>query len=140
MPQPKIERFFPGLNSHGVALTIAAVVIVMLAILAAIMTQLGASQRKLADTASGVRARIYYLAQGGTVDAFWRIRTDYTTGLNPAGSFLNDAYDPAPYPLDVNGDGINDTCVDIDRVDPAYAATTKQRSVSSTGYQDTVGC
>lgn len=120
------------LNDKGVVLVIAIVVIVLLALLAGYATQLGYNQRRLSDAGGGRRAKIYYRAQAGVVDANFRIRTNYTAGLTPviAGGFLVDTYDPNPYPLDVDGDGTMDCQVDIG---PVTNPLTKQRGVSSTG-------
>jgi Tfp pilus assembly protein PilX len=115
------------LNDKGMALVVVIVVVIMLALLAGYVTQLGYNQRRLSDTAGGRRAKIYYNAQAGVVHANWRIRTNYTAGLVPAGSFLVDAYDPNPYSIDVDGDGTMDCTVDIGPV------AAGRRSISATG-------
>lgn len=126
----------PG-NPKGVALTLVIVIMIMLGLIAGVVTSLGISQKKLMDAASGRRAKIYYRAQGGVINADWRIRTDYTTGLSPAGTFTNDAYDPGPYSLDVDGDGTNDTTVDIGAV---TNVATKARPVYSCGCDGAAPC
>jgi len=115
------------------ALTVVIIIIIMLGLLATYVTQLGYNQRRLSDTAGGRRAKIYYRAQAGLVDANWRIRTNYTASLSPVGSFLVDGYDPGAYQLDVDGDGTNDTSVDIG---PVTNAATRQRSILSTGLDN----
>ena len=119
-----------GLNNKGLALTIVMIVIIMLAIISAFSTNLGFNQKKMIDANSGRRAKIYFKAQAGVVDANWRIRTDYTVGLAPAGSFTTDAYNPGPYLLDVDQNGTNDVSVDIG---PVNNAATKSRQILSTG-------
>ncbi len=119
----------PRLNSKGVALTLSIVIIIILALLATFVTTLGYNQRKLSDALGGRRAKVYYRAQAGVVEAGWRIRENYTTGLNPGGSFATDTYDPFPYSIDVDGDGANDCVIDIGAAIPA----SKQRVIASTG-------
>ena len=126
------KKFLPN-DSKGVALTVAIMVIIMLALLAGFVANFSYNQRKLLDSASGKRIKIYYLAQAGVVDAVWRIRSNYTTGIPgaPAGGFVsNPAWDPAVYSIDANGDGTNDTNIDIG---PVTSVTTEQRQIVSTG-------
>ena len=124
-------------NDKGMALTVAIIIIILLGLLAGYMTQMGYNQRRLADTAGGRRAKAYYRAQAGLVDANWRIRTNYTgtttytgSALNPPGSFAVDAYNPNAYQMDLDGDGSNDVDVDIG---PVTNALTKQRDIRSIG-------
>ncbi len=117
-------------NDKGMALSIVIVVIIMLALIAGYAAQLGYNQRRLTDISGGRRAKVYFLAQAGVIDANWRIRNNYTVGLSPVGSFTNDNYNPNAYSVDVNNDGTNDVTVDIGAVTNAL---TKQRSISSTG-------
>ena len=116
-------------NDKGVALTVVIVIIIILALLAGLVTTLGYNQKKLGDAAGGRRAKIYYRAKAGVVEAGWRIKNNFTQNLT-AGSFLNDAYDPAPYTIDVDEDGVPDCRIDIG---PVTNAATKQRSISSQG-------
>jgi hypothetical protein len=88
------------------------------------------------DASSGRRAKIYFLAQAGVVEASSRIRNDYTVGLSPAGSFAVDAYDPNPYSIDVDGDGQIDTTIDIG---PANIVT-KIRPINACGCDQTAPC
>lgn len=125
----------PG--QRGIAMTMVMVIVVMMALIAGYVTQLGYNQRKLVDAASGRRAKIYYRAQAGLVDANARIRTNYTTGLSPAGSFAVDTYNPAPYNIDVDGDGTQDTTIDIDAV---VSAALKNRPIRSAGCDGAVPC
>ena len=115
-------------NQAGVALTIVVIVIVLLTLVTAFVANLGYNQKRMVDASSGRRIKIYYRAMGGAVDASWRIRTDYTVGLAPVGTFTNPAYNPGPYALDVDANGTMDTDVDIG---PADAAGV--RPVSSVG-------
>ena len=117
-------------DKRGIALTVVVVVMIVMAILSTYAMNLGYNQKLLTDQSSGRRAKIYYRAQAGLVHAYWRIRVNNTAGLAPAGSFATDAYNPGPYTLDVDGDGVNDVSVDIGPVtDPA----TKQRAILATG-------
>ena len=120
-------------NDKGVALALVVVVMIMLGLIATYATQLGYNQRRLTESMGGKRAKIYYRAQAGVVNAQWRIRTDYTAGLAPAGNFTTDAYDPGAYQLDVDGNGTNDCTVDIG---PVTNAATKQRAILSTGIDN----
>ena len=104
-------------------MTIVIIVIVIMAFLATLITTLGYNQRKLSDSAGGRRAKIYYQAQAGVIEARWRIRE------NIGGNFTTDAYDPAPYSIDVDGDGTNDCDIDIGPANPV----TKQRAIVATG-------
>ena len=88
---------------------------------------LGYNQKKLSDAAGGRRAKIYYRAQAGVVEANWRIRE------NIGGNFTTPAYDPAPYSIDVDGDTVNDCTIDIG---PVTNAATKQRAIASTGLDN----
>ena len=114
--------------SKGMALTVAVVTLIILALVAAFAANFGYNQKKMVDTSSRVRDTRLYRAQGGVVHANWRIRVNNTAGLNPAGSFLNDAYDPDAYLLDVDGDGTSDTKINIGAV---TNAGTKQRAIDS---------
>lgn len=107
------------------------IVLIMLALLTGYIASLGYNQRRVTDAASGRRAKILYRAKAGAVDAAWRIRANWFGGaLNPPNDFTTDAWDPPVYLLDVDGDGTNDTSVDIG---PVTNALTKQRSIASTG-------
>jgi Tfp pilus assembly protein PilX len=118
-------------NLKGFALTMVIIILVLLALLATYITSISYNQRRFLDRNSSKRMKIFYCAKAGVVDANWRIRTNYTAGLLPAaGSFANDVYDPAPYNLDVDGDGTVDTTVDIG---PVTNAATKERAINSTG-------
>lgn len=116
-------------SESGAALTIAIITLVALTGVAGYAMTQAYHQKKLVDTTSGKRIIAYYRAQAGVVHACWRIRTNYTTGLSPAGSFLTDAYDPNPYSIDVDGDSVNDTTIDIGPVNGA----TGLRTISSRG-------
>lgn len=107
-------RIRGSLNERGLALTIVIIVIIMLVIISAFSANVGFNQKKLIDGASGRRAKIYYKAQAGVMNATWRIQNDYTVGLAPAGTFTTAAYNPGPYMLDVDTDGIIDVDVDIE--------------------------
>ena len=106
-------------DDKGMAMVIVIVVIMMLAMIGSYITSLRFNQRIIVDGASGHRAQAYYSAQAGAVDANFRIRTDFTTGLVPAGSFATAAYDPNPYTIDIDGDGASDVTVNIGPVNGA---------------------
>ncbi len=114
-------------NDKGIAMTLVIVIIIILTMLAAYVTSLAYNQRRVTDTAGGGRAKIYYRAKAGVVEANWRIRTNYTAGLTP-GSFLIPTYDPAPYTIDVDEDGTADCQIDIGPADG-----TGKRAINSTG-------
>ncbi len=113
-------------------MSIVLIVLIMLALLAVYIASFSYNQRVFMDRNSSQRIKIYYRAKAGVVNAHWRIRTNYTAGLSPGGSFATDAYDPAPYSLDVDGDGVYDTTVDIG---PVTNAATKQRAINATGLE-----
>ena len=115
-------------KQDGVALAVVIIVIILLTLVTAFTANLGYNQKRLMDASSGRRIKIYYRAMGGAVDASWRIRTNYTTGLVPAGTFTNPLYDPGPYALDVDGVNGNDTDVDIGPVNAQGV-----RPIQSTG-------
>ena len=117
-------------NSKGVALTVVVIVLIMVALLTGYVASLGYNQRRVTDAASGRRAKIFYRAKAGAVDAAWRIRVNYFPTQIPPNSFLTDAWDPPAYTLDVDGDGTADTSVDIG---PVTNPATRQRAVLSTG-------
>ena len=106
-------------DTRGVALVIVIIVVVMLTLIGSFVASLGYNQRKLLETMSGQRAKIYYRAQAGLVDANWRIRTNYLTDFTVAGN-------TAAYSIDVDRDGANDTDVTIG------AAVGGVRPISST--------
>ena len=89
-------------EEDGFVMTVAIIFIIMLALLAAFVLNAGANRRIMADNVGARRARAYYHAQAGAVDAQARIRLNTTTGLTPAGSFTDSTYNPAPYYLDLS--------------------------------------
>ena len=103
-------------HRNGMAMTIVIIIVIILVSLVGFVTSLGFNQRKFLGASSGKKLVLYYRAQAGAVEAAWRIRENYTTGLSPAGSFGDPAYNPAVYLIDVDGDGTMDTNVDIDVV------------------------
>ncbi len=103
-------------DQKGVAITIVMVVLAILAMLAAYSLNTGYSRKRITDAASGTRAKVYYRAQAGVVDAMTRIRKDHTGGLVPGGSFTQLGYNPGPYNIDVDGNGRMDATVDIEPV------------------------
>ena len=121
-------------------MAVVTVIIVMLGILTGFITQLSYNQKKISDAASGRRAKLYYLAQAGAVEASWRIRVNRTTALTNNGtgtSFTDDGYNPAPYSIDVDGDGTMDTTIDIDAV---VTTALKNRPVRAAGCDSTPPC
>ena len=102
-------------DRRGVALTVVLVVAVLLTLISGFVLMLGYNKRRLTLT-GGRKAQIYFHAKAGMVDAMWRIRTNYTNGLAPAGSFTTPAYNPNAYSLDTDGNGTMDVTVDIGSV------------------------
>ncbi len=91
----------------GFVLTATIVFIMMLVFLAAFVLNAGYNQRVMANNVGVTRAKAYYRAQAGVVDANARIRTNYVTGLgvgtgSSGTSFLDSGYNPAPYHLDLD--------------------------------------
>ena len=119
------------------AMPIAIIMIVLLTLLSGYLLQLGYNQKKLMVVASGKRAKTYYRATAGAVEAEWRIRVNRTTGLAPAGTFTNDAYDPNPYNIDVDADGTDDCTINIG---PVLNAALKNRRIQSTGCENAAPC
>ncbi len=134
-------------NKSGIALTVVIIVLAILAMMAGYILNLGYNRRRVVDAASGTRAKIYYRAQAGVYDATFRIRRDYTgaqqpavpiagpealtPALTPVGTFTNPAYNPDPYNIDTDANGVMDTSVDIGPVNGAG-----QRPIISTGLAD----
>ncbi len=119
------------LNDKGVALTVVIVIVIVMALISGYVTVLSYNQVKLANTAGGRRAKVYYRAQAGVVDANWRIRTNYVTGLTPIPGILgfrDASWNPNPYQIDVDGDSVMDCTVDINLPDGGG-----KRPVLSTG-------
>ena len=146
-------------NKDGFVLTVAIIFIIMLALLAVFVLNAGANKRIMADNVGATRARAYYRAQAGVVDAQARIRMNYTTGLvadtahgSTGTSFTDNNYNPTPYHLDLSTNPPTlstaavipagyDVTVDISAVDKDNAGTavnplTGRRIIESTG-QDT---
>ncbi len=117
-------------DNKGVAMTIVMIILMVLAIMAGYILNFGYNRKRIVDAASGTRAKVYYRAQAGVHDAAVRIRKNYTVGLLPAGSFLNPAYDPNAYNIDVDGNGSMDTTINIGAVN-----AQGQRTIDSTGLE-----
>lgn len=128
-------------NAKGIALTVVIIVLAILVMMAGYIFSLGYNRKKITDAASGTRAKISYRAQAGVHDATARIRKNYvgatnlpppgatTPALTPGGgSFLNPAFDPDPYQIDVDGNGTMDVRIDIGPVN-----ASGQRPILSTG-------
>jgi hypothetical protein len=113
-------------------------IVAMLAAMAGYITNLSYNQRLLAKTAGGSGSIVsFYHAKAGLVNASWRIRTNTFGGLTPPGQFTTDAWNPNPYNLDVNGDGTNDTTVDIG---PVENPVLKNRRIVASGCENAVPC
>ena len=110
-------------NSKGEALTVVLIVVILLAIISATLMTLGYNQRKLQKSAGSGQAAAYYRTRGGVVEAFWRIRSNYQDNYTVAGTTKN-------YSLDVDGDGTNDTTINIGARD-AIQAGLRQITASS---------
>ena len=115
-------------HRDGMAMTVAIIVIIILVSIVGYATTLGFNQKKLLDLSTGKRMIVYYRAQAGAVEAAWRIRENYTTGLLPAGTFADPNYNPAAYSIDVDLNGVNDATIDIGPVN-----ATGRRPIVSTG-------
>ena len=120
-------------NDKGAAMTIVIILVIIMAFLATLVTIMSYNQKKLSQSVSGRRAKIYYRAQAGVVEANWRIRENYTVGLVNGGggaSFIDDAYDPQAYSIDTDGDSVNDCTIDIG---PKTGGPAGRRAISSVG-------
>ena len=106
-------------KNKGFAMTIVSAALVTTALLSGYVANFAYNKHKLIVSTSNLRIKIFYRAKAGTLDAIVRIRTNYTVGLSPAGSFTTPTYNPGMYSLDVDENGVNDTQVDIGPVDPA---------------------
>lgn len=104
-------------------MTVVIMIILMVSMLASAALTVGFHHRTLAKKAVGSRTQSYYFAQAGLVDAQEALRKD------PGGLFVDPSYDPAPYTIDVDADGVADATVDIG---PRVAATG-YRAIRSTG-------
>ncbi len=127
-------------SKSGIALTVVIIILAILAMMAGYILSLGYNRRRVVDAASGTRAKIYYRAQAGVHDATVRIRKNYAftapgnvgpmlTDIGSVGAdFSNPGYNPAAYTIDVDGDGTQDTRIDIGVVNGSG-----QRPIVSTG-------
>lgn len=127
-------------DKKGIALTVVIIILAVLVMMAGYIFSLGYNRVKITNAASGDRAKISYRAQAGVYDATTRIRKNYPYtspgNVNPMGTdpgsvgtdFLNPGFDPAPYTIDVDGNGVMDARIDIGR-----ANASGQRPIVSTG-------
>lgn len=99
------------LGRSGIAMTITIILIIASTLLAAAALSVGYQYRRLREGVGALHAQSYYRAQAGVVDARWRIRN------NIGANYLVAATDPAPYTLDIDGDGTVDVTVDIGPAD-----------------------
>ncbi len=118
-------------GQSGLALTLVMVILMLLAATGGYVINLSYNQKRFLDSTSGNRIKAYYWAQAGIVNANTRIGENYTGGLLGGGgtNFNEPSYDPAPYALDMDGDGVNDVTVDIGTKD----ASTGLRPIVATG-------
>lgn len=131
-------------------MTLVVIVLVILTLLAGYIVNLGYNRKRVVDAASGTRAKIYFRAQAGIHDATARIRKNYTgaqfdpgvpgpeaptPALTPAGSFLDPAYNPDPYLIDVDADGVMDTQVNIG-AEEIHPVLGPRRAIVSAGLAD----
>lgn len=98
-------------GDRGAALTLAIVIVMILSTLAAVALALAYNYRMMRDGLTAQHARAHFRAQAGVVDARWRIRNNFGMDFTVA------ANDPAPYDIDIDGDGTNDVTVDIGPAD-----------------------
>ena len=118
-----------GRREQGMVMTVVIILIMIITLLTGYVLTVAYNHRRLAGSVGGARMRAAAFAQAGVVDAQWRIRTD------PGGFFAagGPAYDPAPYNIDVDGDGNNDVSVDISAVIDGPDGNT--RRIVATGTQ-----
>ncbi len=132
-------------------MTLVVIVLVILTLLAGYIVNLGYNRKRVVDAASGTRAKIYFRAQAGIHDATARIRMNYTgaqsdpglpgpeaptPALTPlGGNFLDPNYDPDPYLIDVDANGVMDTQVNIGR-EEIHPVLGPRRAIVSAGLAD----
>ena len=124
-------------SEKGAALTAVIVLTLILSLIGAYALTTGQNQARQVNAAAFHRAKIYYRAQGGVVDAMWRIRTNHILPAWPAGStFTDPTFDPPVYFIDIDTDmpsanlvAGSDVKVDIGPVNNS----TGLRSIDSTG-------
>ncbi len=83
-------------NQRGAALLVAVIVILMVTALSAVFLRMAYNMKILMYGISGGRTYAYYRAQAGIIDAQYRLRTNFLTGLTspPANGFLDPTYAP----------------------------------------------
>ena len=131
-------------GSRGIALTVVIVTILLLATLAVSALTLAYNYRRVSQVTVATRARAFYAAQAGVVDARERIRkgscpacqgicATCTQSCLPSCVYENPAYAPIPnpYKVDIDGNGSNDVAVTISTRD----ATTGLRTIQAIGCE-----
>jgi hypothetical protein len=122
-------------GEKGVVLGMVFLFTAMCSLLVAYSLQQGFQHASLTTQVSRERTQNYYHAQAGVVNAYWRIRVNFTGDIG-GGSFLNATFNPAPYFIDIDTDTVHmtQTATDDIRVDigPANPGTFL-RPITSTG-------
>ncbi len=135
------------LNEQGAALTVAIMTVLLLSILGVTVLTLAYNQARLTNAAVGGRTKAFYRAQAGMVDGQEKIHVGSCPACQKVGCascdsscptfgaacpYENPGLDPKAYSLDVDGDKVMDTTVDIGPVD----AKTNLRDIVSLGLQN----
>ena len=124
-------------GDQGAVLTLVIIIIIILTLLAGYILSFAYNQRRLAGHLSGAHLKAYYRAQAGVVNAQWRIRTNTFTDIGGAGgnNFLNPAWNPGPYSINLTTNTVSQPPLATDDVQVDIGATTAEgfRLIESTG-------
>lgn len=133
------------MDERGVVMTIVVISLLMMTMIAGFAALLAYNQNRLLGAITGRRILSYYRSQAGIVDAIWRIRNNYVTGLTPGGvgsDFTSPGFDPAPYGLDIDVNppqmysNVNNAAVKV-RMDIGPVGANGSRSIDATGIDTT---
>lgn len=91
-------------SERGMILAIAVVnIMVMMSLMVTWVSWFGGSN-KLVQDATLTDVETFNLAMIGVTEAKWRIKNNYTIGMQPQGpDFTMDAWDPLPLYMDIDG-------------------------------------
>ena len=136
------------MDERGVVITIVVISLLMMTMIAGFAALLAYNQNRLLGAITGRRILSYYRSQAGVVDAIWRIRSNFTTGLSAVAGTVNfndPTFDPAIYGLDidVNPPQIKNLGVPAEaaladvRVDIGAVGANGSRPIEATGIDTT---
>ncbi len=129
-------------RERGAALTVAIMTVLLLSILGVTVLTLAYNQARLTNAAVGGRTKAFYRAQAGMVDGQERIHAGscpacqgacpICTATCATCPYETPILDPKAYTIDVDGDAVPDTTVDIGPVN----AKTQLRDIISLGLEN----